>query len=107
MVYIPERFRKGKHLKGRWGVARTGQVSKQGTVELWERWDGSVDATVRPQTMGFRMRLKPGGVDVRAMAEFEDAVREHETALRSKSPDWIVRTTRRVEKAKAVLAQKG
>jgi len=108
MVYIPERFRKGRHLKGRWGVARTGQVSKQGTVELWEHWDGSVDAVAKPAAMGIRMKaISPSGVDSGMFAEFEAAVREHETALRSKDSGWIGRTTQRVNRAKERLAEKG
>ena len=101
MVLLPS-DRHRKHKVKEWGRAKTGQISKQGTVEIWEHWDGSRDATVKPQA--FRLGLKPH-VDPRKLAEMEAAIREHETALKSGDAGWQARTKRRVETAMSRLKE--
>lgn len=99
MVLLPSKpeRRTLKHLKNRWGVARTGQISKQGVVELWERWDGSVDAEVRPEA--FRIRIGPG-VGPEKIAELEAAVRAHEQAA---TPSERAAAAKRLAEAKRAL----
>jgi len=104
--FIPEAHRKGVHLLSKVGVARTGQISPKGTVEQWERWDGSVDANVRLRPV--RFRLKPQDMDraevVQLMAEFERAVRLNEAARRSGDAAAHRLTARKVVEVKDRLA---
>jgi hypothetical protein len=101
-------MKQGRHLKGRWGISQTGVMSREGTVEQWEHWDGSVDADVRLRP--FRMRLKPENADdpkvLRLIHELEQAIRANETALRSKDRLVHKRTAARVEDVKRRLAER-
>ncbi len=107
MVLLPnsQERKTRRHLIGRWGIAKTGQVSKQGTAEMWERWDGSVDATVYPKALRIRIRADTGA-DLAAIAEFEAAVREHEMALKTNDMALRARTTKRVNAAKQRLIER-
>jgi len=101
MVLLPNRDERKtrRHLRRQWGVAKTGQVSKQGTVEQWEHWDGSVDANVK--LPAFRIRVHPTLTDPAAhIAALEAAVRAHE---RARGPLERARTLRVLEAAKAAL----
>lgn len=101
--FIPESMRTGRHLKGRWGVASTGQVSKQGTVSQWERWDGSVDCEVKPKA--FRIRMRPEQMNRPAvqklMLELEQAIRLNEAG--KADPQVHRRTARIVDEVKGRL----
>lgn len=101
--FIPESMRKGRHLKGRWGVARTGRTSSQGTVAQWERWDGSVDCDVR--LAPFRIRMRPEQMNrpavLRLMLELEQAIRLNEAG--KADPQVHARTARMVNEVKERL----
>ena len=105
MVLLPS-DRNRKHKIKEWGRARTGQVAKQGTVEIWEHWDGSRDAVVKPQAFAMKMRPMTGVVLTAEIAELEAAIRENEIALRSGDPGWHKRSAARVNAAKRRLAER-
>ena len=106
--FISEEMKKGKHLKGRWGEAKTGQIAKEGTVEHWEHWDGSVDATVRLRP--FRIRMKPEIANdpkvVGLVRELELAVRAHEATLHTADLVAQRMTAMRVEDIKKQLTER-
>jgi len=105
--FIPERHRKGVHLVAKTGIARSGQVAREGTVEQWEHWDGTMDATVRLRP--FRLRLRPQDLSraevQRLMAEFERAVRLNEAAIRSGDRSLHRRTAATVVEVKERLVR--
>jgi len=104
-IFLPENYKTRRHRIKEWGRAQTGQIARQGTVEIWEHWDGSHDATVKPQA--FRLRLNPRGQNLSLeIAELEAAIKENELALRSRDKEWHKRTAQRVEDAKARLVER-
>jgi len=103
MVLLPSDFKQRKHKIKEWGRAKTGQIAKQGTVEIWEHWDGSRDATVKPKS--YHLRLSPERVKPRLIAEVEAAIREHELALKSGNSGWQQRTRQRVDAAMTALKE--
>ena len=103
MVYLPP---DRKHRIKEWGRARTGQVSKQGTVEVWERRDGSRDAVVKPRAFRVGLKADPAGDMAQAIAELEAAIRENEIARKSGDEGWHKRTALRVMRAKERLQAK-
>ena len=103
MVLLPSDKTRRHRIK-EWGRAKTGQVSKQGTVEIFEHWDGSRDATVHPQSM--RIRMRPTVSLTAEVAELEAAIRENEIARRSQDAGWHRRTAARVEAAKRRLQER-
>jgi len=76
--YISQAMRKGRHLKGRWGQAQSGQVAPEGTVEQWEHWDGTLDANVRLRS--FQIGVPMGGR--RSPAETMKLIQELEKVIR-------------------------
>ena len=108
VFFLPSRYKDRTHSRT-WGIAKTGQISKQGTVTQTEHWNGSMDATVRPAAFGIGLHpMRPQSADsVAAVLELEAAIRENETALRSSDQGWRQRTARRVEVAKRRLAETG
>ena len=90
-----------------WGVAETGETSPSGSVTLTEHWDGSVDATVRPQPI--RMVVTNGAPPrarvVAAIAELEAATREARLAKHSGSAEWSRYATKRLKNAAAQLEE--
>jgi hypothetical protein len=104
MVLLPSKAERKtrRHLLGRWGIAKTGQVSSQGVVEQWERWEGQIDAVVKPEP--FRIRIHPSIVDPAPLiAALETAVRAHEHALRNGTPEQRSRTAHALAEAKQQL----
>ena len=102
--FISEAMRRGRHLKGRWGVAQTGQVDPhRGSVEQWERWDGSVDCEVKLRPFRIRMRAEQMNRPAvqKLMLELEQAIRLNE-AGRS-DPRVHARTARMVDEVKERL----
>lgn len=93
--FIPDTMRKGRHLKGRWGVAKTGQRSHNGSVEQWEHWDGSTDCEVR--LAPFRIRMRPEQMNrpkvQTLMFELEQAIRLNEAG---KADPLVHRKTARI-----------
>ena len=87
-----------------WGVASTGQVAREGTVSMVERWDGSVDATVCPQPIRLRLRA---GVDSAALEDYKQATRDLAAALRSQDQQWIARAQRRWETTRIHVEDQG
>lgn len=105
MVLLPEGYKRSKRLIREWGRAKTGQISGQGTAEIWEHWDGSRDATVKPAA--FHVRMKAEADLGPELAELEAAIRENEVARRSGDGGWHKRSAARVIRAKARLQEKG
>ncbi len=107
-AYIPEAHRKGVHLLSRDGVAQTGKVSKDGTLERWEHWDGSVDVNVHLKA--FRLRLKPeNGNDPKVLlliSELEQAIRANEQARASGNEEWHRQTAWKVVDVKRRLEER-
>jgi hypothetical protein len=106
--FISEEMKKGRHLKGRWGIAQSGQIAKEGTVEHWEHWNGSVDANVRLRP--FKMRLKPETANdpkvVGLVRDLELAVRAHEATLRTTDLVAQRMTAMRVEDVRKRLTER-
>ena len=103
--FISEAKRKGRHLKGRWGVAQTGQLSPQGSVEQREEWDGTTHCNVKLRPFRIRMRADHAN-DPKVLALIRDlelAVRAHEAAL---LPPARRIAARQVEEAKRRLAER-
>lgn len=107
MVLLPDDYKRRKHKIREWGRAKTGQISPQGTAEIWEHWDGSRDATVKPAAFRVAMKADPAGDLSAEIAELEAAIRANEIARRSGDPGWHARTARRVMKAKERLQARG
>jgi hypothetical protein len=100
-LYLPEGYRQQKRVVKRWGVASTGEVSKNGTVTQIEHWDGSMDAVVKPKPFGVKLKRVAEGspAHLKAMQELEAALKELRVAERAGDAVWQQRARRRVEKA--------
>jgi len=104
MVLLPSDYKRSKRLVKEWGRAKTGQISGRGTAEIWEHWDGSRDATVKPAA--FHMSMRATADMGPELAELEAAIRENEVARRSGDGGWHKRTAARVVRAKERLQAK-
>ncbi len=60
LLYLPSDYKKRTH-KVVTGVARTGEVSKQGVVTHTETWDDRVKAEVRPAGIRY-LRERDGSI---------------------------------------------
>jgi predicted metalloprotease len=101
--FIPERFKLGRHLKGRWGHTASGALSPEGSVEQWERWDGSVDCNVNLRPFRIRVRAEQmNRPKVQAlMLELEQAIRLNEAG--KTDPRVHAKTARIVNEVKERL----
>lgn len=59
-TFLPEGYKKSTRIRVD-GVAATGQISPQGTVQHTDHWDGSMDAIVRPQPIALSVAPSPNG----------------------------------------------
>ena len=103
MVLLPSDPKRKRRIK-EWGRATTGQVSPKGTVEIWEHWDGSRDAVVKPKA--FRIAVKAEKDLAPLIGELEAAIRENDLALRSKDRGWHRRSAARVNAARQRLQER-
>ena len=81
-----------------WGIAKTGQVSRQGTVTQTEHWDGRMDATVAPAPIRLRITrdAPPNPARVAAFAELEKAARRYRIARLSQDPELSLTSAKRI-----------
>ena len=84
-----------------WGIAKTGQVSRQGTVTQTEHWDGRMDATVAPAPIRLRNTrdAPPNPARVAAFAELETAARRWRIARHSDDPKLMRSAQARLDAA--------
>lgn len=83
------------------GIAKTGQVSKKGTVAQTEHWDGSMDATVAPAAIRLRITrdAPPDPARVAAFAELENAARRYRIARLSQDAGLLKSAQARLDVA--------
>ena len=107
-MYLPEGYKKRVNAVTV-GVAKTGQVSNQGTVTQSEHWDGSMDATVKPQPVSLSMRITngapPNPAHVHAVAHLEKALRRLKFARVSGDPKFLERAETAVAEATRELEE--
>lgn len=70
-LFLPSGYNKRKHRTVE-GVARTGEVSPQGTVAHTEDWDGRVAADVRLVTMRYEYSKSTGRIRQLSFKELVD-----------------------------------
>jgi hypothetical protein len=86
---------------------KTTEVNEHATIDTFDHFDGSVDKTVKVKALklSFTDGAAPNKEHVRAIAELQEASKEHMLAKHSKDDAWLRYTTERLRVANIRLLE--